>query len=572
MTKKHPLSFTGIKGSRGTAVAKAYVFRKRIEVRKRHLKPNQVKSEIDRLNRALTLTRKDITQARKRALSTQGEKYAAIFDTHLLMLEDSQIIPEIIKRIEKQKFNAESIVRERIDEIQRKFAAIEDPYMKERAVDIKDIGRRLLRHLMGIEGPARDVSDEPYILIAEEITPGEMLDFARSKLKGVCLDTGGATSHVAILAGALSIPSVFGLGNISVAAKTGDMVLIDTRKEPKVILNPEEKKIESLQKSEQKKQNELNLSDLTADNKKIQLAANISRPEELAKISELNIKKIGLYRSEFIFMQNSEIPSELEQFECYSKVIKAAPEMTVFRTIDVGSDKPLKNVTITPEENPAMGFRSVRFSLSRPDIIIPQLKAMIRASVFGKCKIIFPMISTINELETVKDVYNQAILEADIKQPAPEWGIMLEVPSCLYMMQEISNYTKYISLGTNDLLQFFYAIDRTNNKLASYASYLNKPFIRFICDCIKQAHKYDIKIGVCGEMASHPAGFLTLLALGIDELSMKPDALEEIMAIIPQIKISKLKKLISELLKNDKKNDIKGEIIKVFPHLAELVW
>jgi len=547
--EKQSVILKGIIGSPGACLARAYVFRKRIEVKRVEIAPDQVDAELERYNAAVRMTATDIQNLRRKAEERHGEKYAAIFDSHLLMLEDPQFGPKLVARLKKELVNVESIVRDTVDQLHKAFSAIEDPYLRERAIDIKDVGGRLLRHLMGLQGPAAEIGDEPYVLVAQEVTPSEMLDFAKGGLQGICLDTGGATSHVAILAGALGIPSVFGLSNFSLVARTGDQILLDTRRECRLVHNPDADEIARFNASVENTGSEKVLSDTTADGWRLHIAANIVRSEELPLLEPLKIKRIGLFRSEFIFMESVDLPSEKFQTEVYTRVVEAAPEMAVLRTIDIGSDKPLRYVPLAHEENPAMGFRSVRFSLARPDIFEPQLRAMIRAAQHGNCRIIFPMVSVPAELAALDELYRRIVDEV---KPAkvPEWGIMLEVPSAVFMLADIARYTRYISLGTNDLLQFFFAVDRTNEKLAGLADMMSLPFLRLMGQCVAEAQKHGIRVGICGEMASDPLGFITLLGLGVDEFSMRPAALKNIMALIPQLNRVQVRGIVQSMLMN----------------------
>jgi len=564
--QKQSVILKGITGSPGTCVAQCYVFRKRIEVKRTQIAEEQIERELERLDAAIRMTASDIENFRSRAEERHGEKYAAIFDSHLLMLEDPQFKPQMVARLKKDRVNVESIVRDTVDQLQAIFSAIEDPYLRERAIDIKDVGDRLLRHLMGLEGPAEEIGDEPYVLVAQEVTPSEMLDFARGELKGVCLDTGGATSHVAILAGALGIPSVFGLSNLSLVARTGDTILMDTRRECCLVLNPSEDEVRQLKESLVREEKVNVLSDTTIDGFKISLGANVARTEELQLLKQFKVKRVGLFRSEFIFMESVDLPSEKFQTDVYTKVVKAASHMAVLRTIDIGSDKPLRYVPLGNEENPAMGFRSVRFSLSRPDILEPQLRAMINAAQHGNCRIIFPMVSVASELVQIAEIYDRVVQQLK-PHTVPEWGIMLEVPSAVFMLPDIAKFTRYISLGTNDLLQFFFAIDRTNEKLAGLADHLALPFLRMIKQCVDSAHALGIRVGVCGEMASDPAGFLALLGMGVEEFSMRPTAVNTLKAIIPTIRVDEVKSFISEILGRSENFDVAAAISGRFPQI-----
>jgi phosphotransferase system enzyme I (PtsI) len=569
--KKQTVVVNGIVGSVGSCVAKAYVFKKRIEVKTTSINENQVDRELERLDAATQLTRRDLLAAQKLAEEKHGVKYAAIFDSHLLMLEDPQFVPQIISRLKKAMVNVESIVREIVDQLQTIFSAIEDPYLRERAIDVKDVGDRLLRHLMGLEGPAAEIGNEPYVLIGSEVTPGEILDFSKGNLQGVCLDSGGATSHVAILSGALGIPSVFGLSDLTLAARTGDEILIDTRNGCKVILNPDQQVKDLLLASQNSPESTLESSDITADGFQVSLGANIARAEELEPLKKQNIKRIGLFRSEFLFMESMDLPSEEFQYGVYKQVIDTAKDSAILRTIDIGSDKPLKYIPFPKEENPAMGFRSIRFSLSREEILLPQLRAMIRAADGSNCKIIFPMISTSNELKQIDLIYKKAVEQVKPKSP-PEWGIMVEVPSTVFMMEEISKYTNYISLGTNDLLQFFYAIDRTNQRLADLANPLNIPFLRLIFTCLSAARAERIKLCVCGEMAADPAGFLSLLGIGVEDFSMRPSSIKRIKQIIPLVERDQLCSFIQQIIAAGEEINIRNALSEKFPALKDFIF
>ncbi|MBR4571731.1 MAG: phosphoenolpyruvate--protein phosphotransferase [Candidatus Riflebacteria bacterium] len=538
----------GIIGSCGTCVAHSYVFKKRIEVERRTITEEQIPEEIQRLDFAIKKTADDIQNFRKSAEERHGEKYAAIFDSHLLMLEDPQFRPKLVSRIEKDRINVESAVRERIDEIHKQFSAIADPYLRERAIDIKDVGDRLLRHLLGLDEPADKVDSKPYVLVAQEVTPSELLDFARGELRGICLDTGGATSHVAILSDALGIPSIFGLNDFSEKVNTGDVLIIDTRNSPKIIVNPKSEVIAAFEETLEKDSSSLKKSETTADGIELHIGANVARVEEIPTLQKLGVKHIGLFRSEFVFMESLDSPSEKYQTEVYTELVKGVPGTVVLRTLDVGSDKPLKYLPLNDENNPAMGFRSIRFSLSRPDVLEPQLRAMIKAAQYGNCRILFPMVSLPGELKKISELFNKIVDEIK-PEKVPEWGIMLEVPSTAFMLNEIAKYTNYISVGTNDLMQFFFAIDRTNEKLSGYADFLSMPFMRFLNQFVSEAVKLDIKVGACGEMASDPAGFIALLGIGVEEFGMRPAVIDKMRELIPNLNKKNITGFIKNILK-----------------------
>ncbi|HNW33899.1 MAG TPA: phosphoenolpyruvate--protein phosphotransferase, partial [Candidatus Ozemobacteraceae bacterium] len=452
-------------------------------------------------------------------------------------------------------------------------SAIEDAYLRERAIDIKDVGDRLLRHLMGLDGPAKEIGDEPFVLVSTEITPSELLDFAKGRLRGICLESGGATSHAAILAGALGIPSVFGLLDLARAAHTGDYILVDTRRQGLVVLHPDTGLISSISGPEAASEQCLTETagdETTRDGVRLALGANIARIEELALMKNRGISRIGLFRSEFLFMESMDLPSEHFQESIYRQVLDAAPDMTVLRTMDIGSDKPVKYIPFPHEVNPAMGFRSIRFLLSRPDVLEPQLRAMVRAGDGRNCRIIFPMVSTPEELDAISAVWERVLDQVSPSKP-PEWGIMVEVPSAMFMMEQIARHTHYISLGTNDLLQFFYGIDRTNERLTKLASPLCVPFLRMLFYSVATARGEGIRVGLCGEMAADPVGFLTLAGIGIEELSMRPAAVSTMRKIIPRIHLKDIVMFVQEILAEGRPIDLSSEYSRLFPDLADIL-
>jgi len=571
-----PIRLQGIIASRGVCRGRAYVYRRRLDVTRTTIPEAQVEREIERLTAAMELTRRDIQAAQLEALQRHGPKYAAIFDSHQLMLDDSQFGPVVARKVKKEHINVESALRETLDALTAVFQAIENEYLRERAIDLKDVGDRVLRHLMGLEGPAKEIGDEPFVLVANELTPTELLDFSHGRLQGICLDSGGATSHVAILAGAYLIPAVFGVGNLSQVARTGDAILIDTRQAGLVVLHPDEAAIAEVaaaadaqagEGAEERPAGE----DRSADGVRLKLGANVARVEELAVLQRRHVNRIGLFRSEFLFMESVDLPGETFQESVYRQVVQAAPEGVVLRTIDIGSDKPVKYLPFPHEENPAMGFRSVRFALSRPDILEPQVRAMIRASAGGKARIIFPMVSVPEELERIERVWQKVLDE--VSPPAgsaPEWGIMLEVPSAFFMLDRVARYTRYVSLGTNDLLQFVYGIDRTSERLAALANPLCVAFLRLLFYGVSAAKGEGITVGICGEMAADPAGFAVLLGIGVDEFSMRPAAVSEIRRLVPRLSVRETTRAVNELLTSDGETDIRQGLSQRFPDLADL--
>ncbi|RCK81218.1 MAG: Phosphoenolpyruvate-protein phosphotransferase of PTS system (PtsA) [Candidatus Ozemobacter sibiricus] len=565
-----PTRLTGIVGSKGVCTGRAYVFKRRIEVKKVFVPPEQIDRELERLEHAIELTRRDILAAQKEALDKHGAKYAAIFESHLLMLTDPQFKPQMVRKLKAEKVNVESIVRETVDALHAAFALIPDPYLRERAIDIKDVGDRILRHLMGLEGPLKEIGNEPFILIAAEITPSELLEFAKGRLEGICLDSGGATSHVAILANALGIPSVFGLGDLSRVARTGDLIHLDTRQEGLVILHPDLTVTAGATTSPTAPAGgpDLPQSHVTADGVPLRLGVNIARVEELPCLERLQIDRIGLFRSEFLFMESIDLPSEAFQENIYRQVTAAGRAMTVLRTIDIGSDKPVKYIPFPHEANPAMGFRSIRFALSRPDLLLPHVRAMVRAGAHSPTRIIFPMVSTPAELDGIDALFQRALDEVQPAQ-APEWGIMVEVPSAIFMMEQIARRTRYISLGTNDLLQFFYAMDRTNERLNAHAHPLCLPFLRLLFYGVSVAKGEGITVGICGEMASDPAGFLTLLGIGLEEFSLRPGAVVPIRRLIPRLERRAVVSFVQQHLADGDLTDLRPAILEAFPAVRE---
>jgi len=360
---------------------------------------------------------------------------------------------------------------------------------------------------------------------------------------------------------------VFGLVDLARVAHTGDFILVDTRQGGRVVLHPDTSQIASVSASKEPAVADEPGGETTRDGVHLALGANIARVEELKLMTGRGIRRIGLFRSEFLFMESMDLPSEQFQESVYRQVVEAAPDMTVLRTMDIGSDKPVKYIPFSHEVNPAMGFRSIRFLLARPDVLEPQLRAMIRAGDGRNCRIIFPMVSTPEELEAIASVWKRVLDQVAPSKP-PEWGIMVEVPSAMFMMEQIARHTRYISIGTNDLLQFFYGIDRTNERLTDLAHPLCIPFLRLLFYCVAAARGEGIRVGLCGEMAADPAGFLTLAGIGIEEMSMRPSAVTAMRRLIPKIILRDIVICVQEMLADGRPMDPAAEYARLFPDLA----
>lgn len=519
----------GIAASQGIAIAKVYKLQQPVlNVVKKEATENEIKI----LEEAFEKTIKDIEKIKERASLNLSSEELAIFDAHLMMVSDPELKSQIEDKITSEKVNAEFAAKEVADTMVAMFESMDDAYFKERAADVKDVTFRLLCNILKVEIPDLTAIDEEVIIVAEDLTPSDTAQLNKKYTQGFVTAIGGRTSHSAIMARSLEIPAVVGCSTILEDAKHGDMIILDAI-EGEVLLNPDAQKIaEYTQKQKDFKAEKealrvlVNEKSVTLDGHEVELSGNIGTPKDVVGVIENGGDGVGLYRTEFLYMDSeNDFPNEEEQFEAYKKVLEAMNgKKVVIRTLDIGGDKKLNYFTFPEEMNPFLGYRAVRFCLDRDDIFRTQLRALLRASVYGKLCIMFPMIATLGEFRKAKAIFNEEkekLVAANIAvSDSIEVGIMIEIPAAAVLADQFAKEADFFSIGTNDLVQYTMAADRMSEKVSYLYQPLNPSLLRLIKMAIDGAHAQGKWCGMCGEMAGDPLAALVLLGLGLDEFSM----------------------------------------------------
>ena len=516
--------------SPGIGIGKAVVIDKAsINITKNYIK--DAGNELDRLMNAIETAKEQLNELYVSTIDELGEKEAQIFKSHEMMLEDDTFISDVENRIKQEGVNAEYALNETSNVYIKMFQSIEDEYLRERAEDIKDVMNRVIRILMGISSVDFSNLKENSIIVAKDLTPSDTAQIDRTKVAAMITEIGGKTSHAAIIARIMGIPTVVGLNNITDKIKNGDTVICDG-KTGKVLVNPnakqlfyftKKKNIEDEIRNELK--NQIGLPSVTKDGFKVSLTANIGVPNDVDMALENDAEGIGLFRSEFIFMNREHQPTEDEQFEQYKEVlVKMGDKPVIIRTLDIGGDKNVPYIDIPKEMNPFLGYRAIRLCLGNVEVFRTQLRAILRASVYGNVKIMIPMISTMKELKDSKKILQQAkdeLTKEGIKfKKDIEIGIMIEIPSAAIISDLLAREVDFFSIGTNDLIQYTMAVDRMNSKLSYLYSQYHPALLRLIKGIIDNAHEAGIWVGMCGEAAGDPKLIPVFVGMGLDEFSM----------------------------------------------------
>ncbi|HID50781.1 MAG TPA: phosphoenolpyruvate--protein phosphotransferase [Anaerolineae bacterium] len=545
-------ALAGIAGSPGIAIGPAAHYRPTLpQVTEREV--TDVAGEWVRLQTAVTAAIQEIEQIRETAVRQMGQSEADIFAAHELILKDPALLEDAHQRILTRKINAEAAWQAAYEAVAARYAAIEDEYMRARAADVRDVGQRALRHLLGVTHPTFTLA-QPAILLAEDLTPSDTAQLDPALALGIATERGGATSHTAILARGLGIPAVVGVGPALAAIADDQMIALDGRT-GQLWPDPDKKTLARLKKeqaewqAERQKAQRLSREDaVTADGRRIEVAANIGSPQEAAIALQYGAEGVGLFRTEFLFMERDSAPTEEEQLAAYQKAAEVMGERPlIIRTLDVGGDKPLRYLDLGREDNPFLGWRGIRFCLDRPDIFLPQLRAILRAGAAGNVKLMFPMIGTLAELRAAKEMMAQAKEELrQAKLPFAEKmdvGLMIEVPSAVAVADQLAREADFFSIGTNDLTQYLLAADRGNRKVADLVNALHPAVLRMVRQTAVAAHEAGIWVGMCGELAGNALAAPLLLGLGLDELSMASPAIPAVKTAVRQTTMAQAEEL-----------------------------
>lgn len=520
----------GIAASDGVAIAKAYLLVEP-DLSYNSEKISDVDAEIKKFRNAIETSKVELTKIRNNAEENLGADKAAIFDAHLLVLDDPELIQPIEDKITNEQVNAPTALSDVTGQFITIFESMDNEYMKERAADIRDVSKRVLAHILGVELPNPSMIDESVVIVGNDLTPSDTAQLNKEFVQGFVTNIGGRTSHSAIMSRSLEIAAVVGTKSITQEVKQGDMVIVDGLT-GEVIIDPTEDEVIAYQNKRERffedKQELQKLRDeetKTLDGKHAELAANIGTPNDLKGVIENGAEGIGLYRTEFLYMGRDEMPSEDEQFEAYKKVLETMEDKrVVVRTLDIGGDKELPYLNLPEEMNPFLGYRAIRLCLDQPDIFRPQLRALLRASVYGKLNIMFPMVATIQEFRDAKallleekDNLTQEGVEVsdDI-----ELGIMVEIPSTAALADVFAKEVDFFSIGTNDLIQYTMAADRMSERVSYLYQPYNPSILRLVKQVIEASHNEGKWTGMCGEMAGDEIAIPLLLGLGLDEFSM----------------------------------------------------
>ncbi|QQY78459.1 phosphoenolpyruvate--protein phosphotransferase [Mycoplasma mycoides subsp. capri] len=564
----------GIAASDGISLAKALVIKEiKLDVQKQLI--DDVDQQIVKLEQAINQTITDLKKIQKITLEKLGEEKAAIFDAHQDIANDPAIKEEVVELIKTEKVNAEYALFIVSNNYFEMFSQLEDPYFKERSADIKDVSSRIISHILGLEIHDLSTIDKEVIIISDDLTPSQTAQLDKKFVKGFLTNVGGRTSHAAIMARSLEIPAILGLKNITELVKTDDLIALDGSSgiveldlNDDDIKNYQNKVKQYLELKDQLKKFKDKPS-LTKDKIKKLIEANIGSTNDIQSVLDSGAEGIGLFRTEFLYMDNDHFPTEEEQFEAYKKVVSQINHLVVFRTLDIGGDKKLSYFKFDEEMNPFLGYRAIRFTLDRKDIFKDQIRALLKASAFGKLGIMFPMIATIDEFKQAKAFVEECKLELDkegIKYDKQvQIGMMVEIPSAAILADQFAKYADFFSIGTNDLIQYSFASDRMNQNVSYLYQPLNPSLIRLIQLTISGAHKHNKWVGMCGEMAGDSKALPILLGLDLDAFSMSATSVLKARSLMSKIESIKAKELANKALEcqtSQQVNDLVEEFLK----------
>ncbi|GFO61627.1 phosphoenolpyruvate-protein phosphotransferase [Geomonas silvestris] len=559
LVKSETRQFQGIGASAGIAIGQVRITeRRRVIVTEYSVSADGIPAERYRLRKALDRTKEELAALREQLSETHGPEHLCVIDAHLLLLDDNMLISETTGYIERLGINAEGALKRTMSRFKTFFDAVDDEYLRERGNDIEVVVERVLRTMVGEKQESLDQIEGKAIVVAHELSPADILQIDKEKVVGVVTDLGGKTSHSSILARAFEIPAVVGVERITSEVSDGDTVIIDGATGA-VIVNPDPEVfrnyLQRKQRYEYVERELLKLKDLPAqslDGHRIHLKGNIEFVEEVSAINKHGGEGIGLYRTEMLFFNRASFPDEEEQYQAYAAIVQAmAPRPVTIRTLDVGGDKCVTDPCLTDEMNPALGVRAIRLSLRQPKAFKAQLRAILRASALGPVQLFFPMVSGVAEVRQAKALLEEAKAELRGKHPfdeAIQVGIMIEIPAAVVIADLLAAEVDFFSIGTNDLIQYTLAIDRTNEHLSSLYEPLHPAVLRSLKQVVDAAHRAGIKAHICGEMAGDPEYLPFLLGMGFDELSMNPVSIPRVKKILRRCTMAEAKQVADRMV------------------------
>ena len=562
----------GIAASNGIAIAKAYrLMEPDLTVSKKAIA--NVDEEIKRFQEAVATSKTELEAIRDRANTELGADKAAIFEAHLLVLGDPELLGPVEEKIKSENINAEMALKEVADMFISMFESMDNEYMKERAADIRDVTKRVLAHLLGVQIPNPSMVTEEVIVVAEDLTPSDTAQLNRTYVKAFTTDIGGRTSHSAIMARSMEIPAVVGTKEATTTIQNGDIIIVDglsgqvhINPTPELIAEYEQKAAAyEQQKAEWAKL--INEKTVSKDGHHVELVANIGTPKDIDGVIDNGGEGVGLYRTEFLYMGRDNFPTEEEQFEAYKAVLEGMTDgkPVVVRTLDIGGDKELPYLSLPHEMNPFLGYRAIRLCLDRQDMFRTQLRALLRASSYGNLKIMFPMIATLDEFRQAKAILmeekEKLVAEGVSVSDSIEVGIMVEIPATAVMADLFATEVDFFSIGTNDLIQYTMAADRMNERISYLYQPYNPAILRLVKQVIDAAHKEGKWAGMCGEMAGDEIAIPLLLGLGLDEFSMSATSILKARSLIKNLSKADMEELAAKALQM-KTNDEVLEAVK----------
>ena len=559
----------GISGSRGVAVGNVYRYiQEEIVIPDYTVADDKVEEEIGKFAAAMAATLKQLDTIRQKALDEMGPEEAAIFEAHMQIAQDPSLSDGIKSLVESSHTNVVAATAQTIETFANIFLGMEDPYMRERGADIKDIGDRLMRNMLGMNPRGLSHISGEVILVAQDLAPSDTASLDKNVVKGIVTAAGGPTSHAAIMARTLEIPAVMGVGDIESFVDGDKAVVLGT--DGIVEMNPSDadwdeytNQAAAFQEELKRLRESANLEATTTDGHHVELFGNIGKAKDAKNALTMGAQGIGLYRTEFLYMENDELPAEDVQFEEYKKVaqdMKGKP--VIIRTMDIGGDKELKCLDLPSEMNPFLGYRAIRISLNRPDIFKVQLRALLRASAFGDIHIMYPMIASVEEVKQANVMLDECKEELTVEgkefNKDIKVGIMIEVPAAAVISPILAKYVDFFSIGTNDLCQYTLAVDRMNEAISSLYQPLHPGVLRLIKHVIDASHEQGKFTGMCGELASDPVATMILLGLGLDEFSMTASSIPLIKNILRSVSKAECEEVANKALTMDTAEEITG--------------